>query len=312
MQTNKESAIDSMTYKENNRIFDLITQLLGGASSQENVTYAGCVSKNACAAAVVLAGGSGERFGEAGGKQLIEIAGKPLLSWSIGSLDMVADVGLIVVVCPKDRRDEYAQVAIEPYQFVTPIVMADAGDSRQESAFSGLECVPDTYEFSIIHDGARPLITPQLITHVLNTIKGNVDADGVIVATPAIDTLKMVENGVVVGTPDRRAFWNAQTPQVFRTGMYRRAHASALYDGFSGTDDSSLIERLGGRVMVVEGKRDNIKLTMPEDYLLLASAIAAFRDELIGNGGEHKGNDGGDDAQRGHAGNNDRNNKKKV
>ena len=268
-----------VAYKDNNRIFDLITQLVGGTSEQEHTEYTGCVTKNAGAAAVVLAGGLGERFGEAGGKQLIQIAGKPLLTWSIETLDAVADIGLIVVVCPKARRDEYFDVAIGPFDFVTPIVMADAGDSRQESAFSGLECGPDTYEFTVIHDGARPLITPQLVEHALNTIKGNIDADGVIVATPAIDTLKMVENGIVVGTPDRRVFWNAQTPQIFRTGMYRRAHASALYDGFSGTDDSSLIERLGGRVVVVEGKRDNIKLTVPEDYLLLAAAIAALRDE---------------------------------
>ena len=271
--------MERVTYKDNNRIFDLITQLVGNSPVQENAEYTGSVAKNASAAAVVLAGGTGERFGDALGKQLIEIAGKPLLSWSIEALDAVADIGLMVVVCPKDRRDEYFKVAIEPYDFVTPIIMADAGDSRQESAFSGMECVPDTYEFTVIHDGARPLITPRLVTHALNTIKGSLDADGVIIATPAIDTLKMVENGVIVGTPDRRAFWNAQTPQIFRTGMYRRAHASALYDGFSGTDDSSLIERLGGRVMVVEGKRDNIKLTMPEDYLLLAAAIAALRNE---------------------------------
>lgn len=268
-----------VAYKDNNRIFDLITQLVGSVTEQDNSEYVGCVGKNPSAAAVVLAGGSGERFGEQGGKQLIEIAGKPLLSWSIETLDAVPDIGLIVVVCPAARRNEYYQVAIEPYDFVTPIVVADAGDSRQESAFSGLECVPDSYEFTVIHDGARPLITPHLVTHALNTIKGNIDADGVIVATPAIDTLKMVEDGVVVGTPDRRVFWNAQTPQIFRTGMYRRAHASALYDGFSGTDDSSLIERLGGRVMVVEGKRDNIKLTVPEDYLLLAAAIAAMKNE---------------------------------
>ena len=271
--------MERVTYKDNNRIFDLITQLVGNSPVQENAEYTGIVAKNASAAAVVLAGGTGERFGDAHGKQLIEIAGKPLLSWSIEALDAVADIGLMVVVCPKDRRDEYFKVAIEPYDFVTPIIMADAGDSRQESAFSGMECVPDTYEFTVNHDGARPLITPRLVTHALNTIKGSLDADGVIIATPAIDTLKMVENGVIVGTPDRRAFWNAQTPQIFRTGMYRRAHASALYDGFSGTDDSSLIERLGGRVMVVEGKRDNIKLTMPEDYLLLAAAIAALRNE---------------------------------
>lgn len=270
--------MSTLDYKDD-RILKLVTQLVDTVTEQESAEYVGCVDKKASVAAVVLAGGSGERFGSAGGKQLIDIAGKPLLAWSIETLDAVADIGLIVVVCPKDRREEYKSVAIDPFNFVTPIVLADAGDSRQESAFSGLECVPDTYEFTLVHDGARPLITPRLVAHVINTVKGNMDADGVIVATPAVDTLKMVEDGVIVGTPDRRAFWNAQTPQIFRTGMYRRAHASALYDGFSGTDDSSLIERLGGRVMIVEGKRDNIKLTVPEDYLLLAAAIAAVRNE---------------------------------
>lgn len=270
--------MSTLDYKDD-RILKLVTQLVDTVTEQESAEYVGCVDKKASVAAVVLAGGSGERFGSVGGKQLIDIAGKPLLAWSIETLDAVADIGLIVVVCPKDRREEYKSVAIDPFNFVTPIVLADAGDSRQESAFSGLECVPDTYEFTLVHDGARPLITPRLVAHVINTVKGNMDADGVIVATPAVDTLKMVEDGVIVGTPDRRAFWNAQTPQIFRTGMYRRAHASALYDGFSGTDDSSLIERLGGRVMIVEGKRDNIKLTVPEDYLLLAAAIAAVRNE---------------------------------
>ncbi len=268
--------MEQPSYKDNNCIFDLITQLVGNAPKAETIAYTGQVSPRAKTAAVVLAGGSGERFGEAGGKQLIEITGKPLLTWSIASLDAVADVGLIVVVCPKERREEYARVAIEPFHFVTPLVLADAGDSRQESAFAGVECVPEKFEFTLVHDGARPLISPAQVTHALNSLRGNIDADGVIIATPAIDTLKMVENGVVVGTPDRHVFWNAQTPQIFRSGMYRRAHASALYDGFFGTDDSSLIERLGGRVMVIEGKRDNIKLTVPEDYLLLTAAIAAF------------------------------------
>jgi len=136
--------------------------------------------------------------------------------------------------------------------------------------------VPDDFEFVILHDGARPLISPDLIAHTINTLKGNVDADGAVVAHPSVDTLKVVENGVIVGTPDRTVFWNAQTPQVFRTGIYRRAHAAALSDGFVGTDDSSLIERLGGKVLVVEGKRDNIKLTVPEDYMMLAAAVHAM------------------------------------
>lgn len=232
-------------------------------------------------AAMILAGGTGERFGREGGKQLVEIAGKPILTWSAEAFDAVGDIGLIVIVCPEDRIDEYLKRAVDPFPFVTPIVMAPAGQIRQESAFRGLECVPDDFDYVVLHDGARPLITPDLILHTINTVKGNIDVDGAVVGHPAIDTLKIVENGMILGTPDRAVFWNVQTPQVFRTGIYRRAQQSALSDGFVGTDDSSLIERLGGTVMVVEGKRDNIKLTVPEDYLLLASAVRAAAENTI-------------------------------
>ena len=233
----------------------------------------GVVGKNPHTAAIILAGGAGERFGNPSGKQLVKIEGKPVLTWSAEAFDAVADIGLIVVVCPAERMEEYQREAIDPFPFVTPIVLAPSGSSRQESAFSGLEYVPEEYEFVVMHDGARPLVSPEFIEHTINMIKGNVDCDGVVVAHPAVDTLKIVENGVIVGTPDRRVFWNAQTPQVFRAGIYRRAHAAALSDGFVGTDDSSLIERLGGHVIVVEGKRDNIKLTVPEDYPMLSSLI---------------------------------------
>jgi 2-C-methyl-D-erythritol 4-phosphate cytidylyltransferase len=239
----------------------------------ESFMGTGRVGKKAKTAAIILAGGSGERFGREGGKQLIEIVESPMLSWSVAAFDATEDVGLIVVVCPAERREEYRAKAVDPYPFVTPIVFADAGASRQESAFSGLEAVPESYEYVALHDGARPLVSPDLISHTINILKGTLDADGAIVATPAIDTVKVVENGTVVGTPDRRVFWNAQTPQVFRAGIYRRAHASALANGFLGTDDSSLIERLGGKVLVVEGMRNNIKLTVPEDYVMLSAVV---------------------------------------
>lgn len=248
--------------------FDALSQSLGGLE--------GRLDKKPKTAAIILAGGTGERFGREGGKQLVEIAGRPILTWSAEAFDAVGDVGLIVIVAPEDRMEEYLKRAIDPFPFVTPVVLAPAGSIRQESAFSGLEYVPDNFEYVVLHDGARPLVSPDLILHTINTLKGNIDCDGAVVGHPSVDTLKVVESGVIVGTPDRSCFWNAQTPQVFRAGIYRRAHASALSDGFVGTDDSALIERLGGRVLMVEGKRDNIKLTVPEDYLMLAAAVRSM------------------------------------
>ena len=264
---------------------DLATALDIDALTQSLAGLEGKVDKNPKTAAIILAGGTGERFGKEGGKQLVEIGGKPILTWSVEAFDAVGDIGLIVIVCPAERQGEYLSKAVDPFSFATPIVVAAAGSTRQESAFSGLELVPEEFEYVVMHDGARPLISADLIAHTIATLKGNIDADGAVVAHPAIDTLKVVDNGVIVGTPDRSVFWNAQTPQVFRAGIYRRAHASALSDGFVGTDDSSLIERLGGRVLVVEGKRDNIKLTVPEDYLML---VAAVRERYLKQKGEQE------------------------
>ena len=251
----------------------LPVDLMLDALTKPMVALEGCVSPHPSTAAIILAGGAGERFGREGGKQLVQIAGKPVLTWSAEAFDAVADVGLIVLVCPEERREEYLRVAIDPFPFVTPIVVAPAGQTRQESSFSGLEYVPETYEFVALHDGARPLVTPDLINHIINILKGNLDYDGAVAGHPAVDTLKIVEDGIIAGTPDRSVFWNAQTPQVFRAGVCRRAHAAALSDGFVGTDDATLLERLGCKIAMVECSRDNIKLTVPEDYLLLEAAV---------------------------------------
>jgi len=152
--------------------------------------------------------------------------------------------------------------------------MAPAGAFRQESSFSGISKVPESYEYIAIHDASRPLVTPGLISHTLSAILGNLDADGAVVGYPAIDTLKIVSDEGIIGTPDRSAFWVAQTPQVFRSDVLRRAHATALAEGFVGTDDSSLVERIDGNVLLVHGPRNNIKLTTPEDRLAIEAGLA--------------------------------------
>lgn len=235
----------------------------------------GRVSKNPKTAAVILAGGTGDRFGAPGGKQMVELLGKPLLTWSAEAFDATPDVGLIVVVCPDSRIEEYCRLAIDPYPFVTPITFASAGQLRQESSFAGVMKVPDDYAFIVVHDGARPLVSPELITHVISSVKGNTDVDGAVVGHPAIDTLKVVNDRIIVGTPDRSAFWIAQTPQVFRAEVIRNAHTLALAEGYIGTDDSSLVERAGGTMCFVQGPRDNIKVTVPEDFGPVEAALAS-------------------------------------
>ncbi|MDR1713791.1 MAG: 2-C-methyl-D-erythritol 4-phosphate cytidylyltransferase [Coriobacteriales bacterium] len=244
------------------------------------VAVRGQVSHNPHTAAVILAGGAGERFGRSGGKQLLELMGKPILTWSAEAFDAVSDVGLIVVVCPEERMEEYCREAIDGFPFVTPVKMVRSGAIRQESSYNGISAVPEKFEFIAIHDGARPLVTPELIGHAISAVRGNVDAEGAVVGFPAIDTLKIVNGHTIIGTPDRSAFWTAQTPQVFRAPAIRDAHSVALAEGFVGTDDSSLVERLGGQVVLVQGPRDNIKITVPEDR---ASVEAGLRIRLQGS-----------------------------
>lgn len=236
---------------------------------------AGHVSKNPSTAAIIVAGGEGERFRNPGGKQLFEVLGKPVLTWSAEAFDAVPDVGVIVIVCPEERQAEYCRKAIDPYPFVTPIEFAASGEVRQESALNGFEALAKEYEIVAVHDGARPLITPEIISHAINHLKGNLDIDGIVVGHPSVDTLKIVSDRMIAATPDRSAFWVAQTPQLFRTDIFRRAYRSAMYDGFVGTDDSSLVERIGGRVAMFNGPRDNIKLTVPEDVGPVVAALSA-------------------------------------
>ena len=245
------------------------------ALESASVSLEGRVSKKASTAAIIVAGGLGERFGNPGGKQLFEVLGKPVLTWSAEAFDAVPDVGQIVIVCPEERQEEYCRCAIDPYPFVTPVEFAPSGNIRQESSMNGVDAVDSSYEYIAVHDGARPLVTHELIIHALNLLKGTIDVDGVVVGHPSIDTLKVVDGSSIVGTPDRSAFWVAQTPQIFKADMYRRAHMAAMYDGFVGTDDSSLVERIGGRVLMFSGPRDNIKVTVPEDVGPVIAALSA-------------------------------------
>ena len=227
--------------------------------------------------AIVVAGGTGERLGLEAGKQLACVAGRPVLSWTVAALTAAPQIGLVVVVCHPDRIDEYRSVAVDPLGLTVPVILTAGGATRQESVASGLAAVPEDAEVVVVHDGARPLITPALVAETLLALERAPEAAGVVVGQPSVDTLKLVEGGRILSTPDRERYWTVQTPQVFRARELRAAHTAASADGFLGTDDSSLVERAGGVVLLVEGPRDNIKVTVAED-IALAEAALRFRE----------------------------------
>lgn len=223
--------------------------------------------------AVIAAGGLGMRFGDPNGKQYVELCGLPVLAWSVAAFDEAPSVGHIVIVCPHDRIAETREVVsrVRPRVAVSYV---EGGATRQESCLAGIRAVPQAFPLVAIHDGARPLVRPETIEACIARVRGDESLVGAICAHPSVDTLKVVEDGIVCSTPERSRYWAVQTPQVFRTCDALEAHLAAKREGFVGTDDSSLVERAGGRVACVESPADNMKVTLPEDRRLVESVLA--------------------------------------
>lgn len=227
--------------------------------------------------ALVVAGGSGDRLGRPGGKQLATVAGWPILSWSLRAVAAVPEIASIVLVCPEERRVEYEREAVEPMGLPHSITYAPAGQTRQRSVYSGLQRAGDEFEFVVVHDGARPLVTPEVFSRCLAALEARSEVAGAVVGHPSFDTLKIVDGDRVIETPDRARFWAVQTPQVFRRSVLIGAHEAALAEGYEGTDDASLVEHFGQSVIVVPGPRDNVKVTVVEDLAYVTAVLGRRR-----------------------------------
>lgn len=229
-------------------------------------------------AAIIAAGGTGERSGLSSGKQLALVLGRPVLSHTLAAFVACDDIDEIVVVATPSRLDEYLESVPELHSEKVCAIVA-GGETRQASVAAGVAEVSASADVILVHDGARPLISPELISAVTNALLTDPSRVGLVVGHPAYDTLKRVDRDrVIVETPDRTVVWAAQTPQVFRAAALREAYEAAALGGYSGTDDASLVERMGGTVAMFPGPRDNIKVTVPED-LLVVERLLALRGE---------------------------------
>ncbi len=224
--------------------------------------------------AIIVAGGSGERFGDPRGKQFVELCGLPIMAWSILAFDRAPSVGHLVVVCPHGRLEEVRRDVLAGLALRCDVTLALAGVTRQDSVFSGLVAMPPDFELVAIHDGARPLVEVDAIERCIAAVRADKTLAGAILASRETDTLKLTDaEGHILATPDRSNYWCAQTPQVFRARTIMAAHKAAVWDDFVGTDDASLVEHRGGRVRVVESPRDNIKITVPEDLAIAEATL---------------------------------------
>jgi 2-C-methyl-D-erythritol 4-phosphate cytidylyltransferase len=215
------------------------------------------------AEAIVVAGGSGSRFRSATPKQFQLVLGKPLLVHALERLERSGAIARIVLVLPREGFQE-AKAALEPYlRKPFPVELVPGGESRQASMREGLSRIEPSEGLVAVHDAARPAVPPSVVAAVVEA--AGVDG-GAIAAVPVVETLKETSpERLVLRTVPRERLYRAQTPQCFRYPLLVRALRKATEDGFEGTDEASLVERLGAPVRIVAGSEQNLKVTALED-----------------------------------------------
>lgn len=236
-------------------------------------------------AAVIPAAGAGTRFnapGAGASKQFAELCGLPLLVHVLRAFERSSVQG-VYVAAPPGRVGWVRREMVRAYGLRKVRAVVAGGATRGESVRRCVERVPAGFDVLLVHDGARPLVTPELIDAVA---RAAYERGAALAAVPETDTVKSVRvhpgGGWVRKTARREELWRAQTPQAFRAEVFREALREAAEAGFGGTDDASYVERAGGRVWVVPGDPCNLKVTTPADLRVAEALLGAGRPEPRG------------------------------
>lgn len=224
--------------------------------------------------AVIVAAGSSTRMKSTVSKQLMPLLGKPVLLHTLSAFLSCEIIDEIIVVCPIGDA-EYFKSVLDIENSNVPIKFTEGGKTRQESVFNGVSLTDDRTELVAVHDGARPLITPELIK---SAVECSAEHSAATLAVPVKDTVKFVENDIIASTPERDKLRAIQTPQVFEKGLYLSAFNKAGENGLDFTDDCQLVEYYGREVFTVMGDYSNIKITTSED-IAIAEALLRLRGE---------------------------------
>ena len=222
------------------------------------------------AAAVIVAGGSGSRFG--GDKLMADLAGMPVLAHTLLAFEAVQAIREIVLVTREESMEAVADLC-RMYHISKISNIVSGGDTRAQSSLAGVMAVSPKAELIAIHDGARPLVTEDVITDALWTAYRHTAA---LPAVSVRDTIKVASDGVVTDTPDRASLYAAQTPQCFQADLIRAALMDTVRNAPGVTDDCLAVERVGGKIYLSKGSEENIKITTPMD-MKIAEAILAER-----------------------------------
>lgn len=221
--------------------------------------------------ALIVAGGEGRRMGQP--KQFIEIDKVPMVIRSCMAFEDSSHIDEVVLVVSKEDIEKTGSL-VKQFGLKKISSVVAGGERRQDSVLSGLAALSKDSDFVLIHDGARPLITREIISRVVTELNGG---EPVVIGVPIVDTVKVVSDKKTISeTLDRDALWAAQTPQAFPTKLIKEVHERAKKNEYSATDDSKLVERLGHKVRIIMGSYENIKITTPSD-LVIAEAIIKGR-----------------------------------
>ncbi|ANZ98959.1 2-C-methyl-D-erythritol 4-phosphate cytidylyltransferase [Carnobacterium divergens] len=226
---------------------------------------------------ILLAAGQSRRMVASTNKILLCILDRPVIEYSLETFLQDEKCLHIVLVVEKNEQLLLEKLISEKFGSTkTPITIVVGGMERQDSVYNGLATLKNQEGFVLIHDGARPFIEQKVVDELVNKMT---QTNAAIVAVPVKDTIKCVHNQVVEKTIPRESLWQVQTPQGFLIKTIKSAHQNAKIEGFFGTDDASLVEHYGGKVAVVTGDYDNIKLTTPEDMLIGEAVLLKRRTE---------------------------------
>jgi 2-C-methyl-D-erythritol 4-phosphate cytidylyltransferase len=222
---------------------------------------------------LIPAAGLGRRMGGKTAKQYLDLAGRPLLAHTLALFELHPQTDRIFVISPPNEAEFCRNEVIAPFGFAKVHGVVSGGAERQDSVRNGLmACGAEPDDVVLVHDGVRPFLPPAVIGAAVDTAART---GSCVVGIPVRDTIKEVANGRITRTCSRDHLWQAQTPQAFRYQILREAHELALRDGYRGTDEASLVERLGFPIEMVLGSCRNIKITTPDD-LYLAQALHAM------------------------------------
>lgn len=214
---------------------------------------------------VIVAAGTGSRMKMGINKQFIKLNGKEIIVHTIEKFYNNKNIQDIVVVIKKEEEEFFKTEIIDKYN-LSNIKIAYGGNERQDSVYNGLKSLNQLCEVVLVHDGARPFISDAIIENCIDEAKKH---KAIIVGVPVKDTIKVVnDESEVVDTPQRSSLWSVQTPQSFDYKLLVKSYEEAFEDGFYGTDDAMLVERIGHKVKLIEGSYNNIKITTQEDLAI--------------------------------------------